>query len=171
MSVNRIGHMVMPDQLADKYQPAAALMEAAITAPLCRLLVSGAMREHPGEQCTLVVLHMGVQISQDLVQHMRHRKHVDEEVAMQAEGWRAAGMPPLYAFVGSSEMGGAVAQFLATNEAQALVQFDALRQVVDVVGLCVAPGGMVMTPLELHDSYPADTERARRKARTRRTGR
>jgi hypothetical protein len=171
MSVNRIGHLVMPSQLADKYQPAAALLEAAMTAPLCGLLVSGAVRQHPGEQCTLVVLHMDVQISQDLVRHMQHQERIQEEVAMQAEGWQAAGMPPLYAFVGSSEMGAKVAQFLATNEAQALVQFDALRQVVDVVGMCVAPGGMVMTPLQLVDGWAADAERARRLARARRAGR
>jgi hypothetical protein len=168
MSINRIGHMVMPRQLADKYQPAHDLLETVLTAPLCTLLVSEGMRLYPGEQCILVVLHMGVQISQDLVRHMKHQERVQADIAEQAEGWQAAGMPQLYVFVGNSEMGGNVARFLAKDEAAALVKFDAARQMADVVGMCLAPGGMVITPLELHGNVAGEAERARRWARARR---
>jgi len=166
MSINRVGHMVAPHDLPQKYHPAAALMEAVITAPYSRMLVTHGVQQHPGQQCTLVVLHMDLQISKDLVQLIRNVRPAD--VDEQAQGWQRNGLPPLYVFAGGSEMGANVAQFLAKDEAKALENFNLLRD-YPVVGICVAPGGCVLSPLDLH--RPAAAERERRAARRRRAGR
>ena len=164
MSVNRIAGMVAGKDLPDKFQQAAGVLDAVITCPAVQMMVEQGLTDHPGSQCTLVVLDMGLEISRDLVSHMKPHAGQAAEIAEQQQFWRSAGMPDLYVFVGDSRMGATVVEFCAKNEPQALEGFNKLRH-YPAVAFCVAGGQSVMMPLQ--PKSPADAERARRQQRAR----
>lgn len=154
--------MVAGKDLADKFQEAAGVLQAVLTCPGVRMMVEQGLADHPGSQCTLVVLDMGMEICRDLVGHIKPHPRMAAEIAEQTQFWRSAGMPDLYVFVGDSRMGTTVVEFCAKNEPQALEGFNKLRH-YPAVAFCVAGGQSVMRPLD--PTRPADAERARRRAR------
>lgn len=164
MSVNRLSGLVARQELAAKFEPAAEVLDTVMTCPAVQMMVEQGLADHPGSQCTLVVLDMGLEISRDLVGHMKPSAGQAAEIAEQQQFWRSAGMPDLYVFVGDSRMGATVVEFCAKNEPQALEGFNKLRH-FPAVAFCVAGGQSVMMPLQ--PKSPADAERARRQQRAR----
>jgi hypothetical protein len=167
VSVNRISGLLVPPTLAEKYRPTYQLMCQALSAPLCGYMVHEATKQHPGERCALVILHMGLGICRDFVSQMPCcQEALREELAMQEQFWTAGGLPALYAFVGSARLASDLATFVARNEHE--VASSPTLEKAYLIGICVGPAGMVIEDLRLRSGTPAEAERARRQQRQRR---
>jgi len=174
MSINRVGHMIAHKPLRESHQKAARLLEQVIEGSASHV-INEFRRRYPGEQCYLLVLDTREWVVQEM---LRSAMPDMVETLKQAEARASAdagGKRPdvaLWVHVVPRAAGVEVARFLAKDEPLIQVQCDE-AQAEDVMAICLAYGGMVMTALEC-PAPGADlgaAERERRAARSRRAGR
>jgi hypothetical protein len=168
MSVNRIGHMI----------DSGACPSPAFTTPLLSsAMAAGAanlvrrfQREHPGEQCYLVVLDTHQGIVQDLLRDagLLQAAAASEAAASRQEGGRRPDVA-MWLSVVPRASGVQTARYFAKDEQQIQAMCDQMAH-HPVMGIVVAEDGMTIGPLD-QPSDPAATERARRQARARRHSR
>ena len=174
MRINRVGPMIAEKPLGENQQKAAKLLYQVLEHGASKLIDEFRQR-CPGEQCYLLVLDTRDWIVQELLRRaMPGTAETLNQAEARASNAEEGKRPDLALWVQTCPRaaGIEVARFLAKDEPLIQVQCDEL-QGADVIAICLAHGGMVMTPLE-SPAPGADlgaTERERRSARSRRAGR
>lgn len=172
MSINRVEQMLGQDRHDPRIERAGRLLDQVLASGASQL-VSDFRRDHPGEQCWLLVLDTREWIVQKLMRMVRPDS-VDllpqaEAQASAAEGGKRPDVA-LWVQVMPRAAGIEVARFMAADEPLVQARCDGTQD--DVVALCVAHSKIICTPL--HRPGPGElaaAERERRAARRRSAGR
>jgi hypothetical protein len=173
MSVNRIGHLVAPQQLAPKHQQAAKILHTVLDQTPMMQELEQFRRKHPGQQPYLLVLDTTMQIVRDLIRHLPEiaERLATGEAAVRAQEGGTRPDVALWIQLVPRQAGIEVARFVAEDEPMVQARCDQWIG-ADAMAMCVAGGGMVMTDVcLLGPGERAAAERARRRDRDRRHGR